>query len=139
MIQEGLRLYSPSNPKAQAVPTSTALQPIKPPTSHHSSRCLLIGPRSPTVKVDVNVKRTELTMRLLRTTRTNRAGEGMHANGEVCAMASVAAWRSRAGRVLSFHDTVRFLGVWVDIFKLQMSRSGANWNFEQQAPSTAFT
>lgn len=66
-----------------------------------------MGPRSPTVKVDVNVNRTELTMRLLRTTRMKRARDGMHANREVC-----------AGRVFSLHDTVRFLGVLVGILKL---------------------
>lgn len=110
---------SPSNPRAQANPTSTALHPIKPPTSHHSSKCLLIGPRSPTVKEDVSVNKPELRMRLLKTTRMKRAGDGMHANGELCA---AVVWGSRAGRVLSLHDTVRFLGVFVAILGLQIGR-----------------
>lgn len=45
-----------------------------------------------------------------------RAGDGMHANREVCAVAVMAS--SRAGRVLSLHDTVRFLGVLVGILRL---------------------
>lgn len=40
----------------------------------------------------------------------------MHANREVCAVAVIAS--SRAGRVLLLHDTVRFLGVLVDILRL---------------------
>lgn len=47
----------------------------------------------------------ELTIRLLKTTRIKRAGEGMRVNGED----SVTAMRSRAGRVVVL-DAVRFLG-----------------------------
>jgi hypothetical protein len=68
------------------------------------------------VKVDVSVNKRELTARLLKTTRIKRAGEGMDANREVWAVAVFAS--SRAGRVLSLHDTVRFLVVLSGILKL---------------------
>src|SRR4051812_3428517 len=103
--QWGAELCLPSNPSTQATPTSTALQPTKTPTSHHSSRCLLIGPRSPRVRLEVSVNRIELTIRLLKTTRIKRAGEGMRVSGED----SVTVMRSRAGRVVVL-DAVRFLG-----------------------------
>jgi hypothetical protein len=52
-------------------------------------------------------------MRLLKTTRTKRAGDGMLANGDVCAPVT-----SRAGRVPSLHDTLRFFEVLGDMIKL---------------------
>ena len=64
------------------------------------------------MKLDVNVNRTELTMRLLRTTRMKRAGDGMLANGELAALSS------RAGRVPSLRETVRFFGVLGDMIEL---------------------
>jgi hypothetical protein len=51
------------------------------------------------------VNKIELTIRLLKTTRIKRAGEGMHVSGED----SVTAFESRAGRVVVL-DAVRFLG-----------------------------
>lgn len=51
------------------------------------------------------MNRTELTIRLLKTTRIKRAGEGMRVSAED----PVTALRSRAGRVVVL-DAVRFLG-----------------------------
>ena len=51
------------------------------------------------------MNRIELTIRLLKTTRIKRAGEGMCVSGED----PVTALRSRAGRVVVL-DAVRFLG-----------------------------
>lgn len=68
-----------------------------------------------------------------------RAGDGMHANREVCAVAVVA--NSRAGRVLLVHDTVRFLGVVVGILRLPKLKSKLSvvQSLEQKPLSIAFT
>lgn len=67
-----------------------------------------------------------------------RAGDGMHANREVCAVAVIAS--SRAGRVLSLHDTVRFLGVLVGILRLPSLNIEvtAMQSLEQKSLSIAF-
>lgn len=57
------------------------------------------------MKLEVNVNSTELTIRLLKTTREKRAGDGMLANGEDCALPT-----ARADDMLWSHDTVCFFG-----------------------------
>lgn len=63
-----------------------------------------------------------------------RAGDGMLANREVCAVAVIAT--SRAGRVLSVHDTVRFLGVLVGILRLPEFEEQVECKTEFKAKTT---
>lgn len=78
---DDIKLYGdeeiPSKPMIQASPTSTAFQAIRPPTSHHVSRCLLTRPSSPRVIPVVREKSVELNVKLPSTARTKRTAGWM--------------------------------------------------------------
>lgn len=114
-----------SKPRTQANPTSAAFHATSPPTSHHSSRCLLTRPRSPCVTSAVKVNRTELMIKLPKTTRAKRAGEGMRANdgeGAIAVKASLGSRTWEEGIARSFTDEILFLGA-IASFSLSMASS----------------
>lgn len=111
------QINSPSKPKIQANPTSTAFHAVKPPTSHHASRCLLTSPSSPRVSPDVKLKNPALSARLLKTTNTKRADWGIRSD-RVFWRNSFAGSSARVSAVAVTADKTSFLrGVMVGYFR----------------------